>query len=94
VVARSRNATQHLPISKKGKVRLLIATDVASRGIHVDDIRARDNYELPEIAEDFVHSRRRHRPRRSKCLAFHFFSRQEMHDLAAMERTLRSRWSA
>jgi len=38
-----------------GKLHLLVATDVASRGIHVDDITHVFNYDLPEDAENYVH---------------------------------------
>jgi ATP-dependent RNA helicase RhlE len=74
---------------QKGKVRLLIATDVASRGIHVDDIAHVINYELPELAEDFVHRVGRTGRAGANGIASTFFSRQEMHDLAGLERTLK-----
>lgn len=38
-----------------GEVRILIATDVASRGLHVDNISHVFNYDLPQNAEDYVH---------------------------------------
>ncbi len=71
-----------------GRTRLLIATDVASRGIHVDDIAHVINYELPEVAEDFVH--RVGRTGRAGALgkASTFYSFQDRHDLAKLERTL------
>src|SRR2546423_8353172 len=40
---------------QQGKSRVLVATDVASRGIHVDDIGQVINFDLPAIAEDFIH---------------------------------------
>jgi ATP-dependent RNA helicase RhlB len=40
---------------KGGKIDLLVATDVASRGIHVDDITHVFNYDVPDDAEDYVH---------------------------------------
>ncbi len=40
---------------REGKIRVLIATDVAGRGIHIDDITFVVNYTLPEDAEDYVH---------------------------------------
>ena len=40
---------------KDGKYRILVATDVAARGIHVDDIGHVVNYDLPQEAENFVH---------------------------------------
>lgn len=40
---------------KKGKINIIIATDVASRGIHVDNVSHVINYDIPERAEDYVH---------------------------------------
>jgi len=40
---------------RDGKIKVLIATDVAARGIHVDGISHVINYELPERPEDYVH---------------------------------------
>ncbi|GLQ30101.1 ATP-dependent RNA helicase RhlB [Litoribrevibacter albus] len=40
---------------KKGSIKVLVATDVAGRGIHVDDITHVVNYTLPEDPEDYVH---------------------------------------
>jgi len=40
---------------KAGKIEILVATDVASRGIHVDDITHVFNYDVPQDPEDYVH---------------------------------------
>lgn len=40
---------------RQGTERILIATDVAARGIHVDDVSLVINYDLPEQPEDYVH---------------------------------------
>ena len=40
---------------RSGKERVVIATDVAARGIHVDDISLVINYDLPEQPEDYIH---------------------------------------
>lgn len=40
---------------QEGKVQILVATDVASRGIHVDDIAHVINYDLPTLPEDLIH---------------------------------------
>jgi ATP-dependent RNA helicase RhlB len=40
---------------KSGKIKILIATDVASRGIHVEDISHVINYDLPQDSENYVH---------------------------------------
>jgi ATP-dependent RNA helicase RhlB len=40
---------------KEGKLPILVATDVASRGIHVESVTHVINYDLPQDAEDYVH---------------------------------------
>ncbi len=40
---------------KSGQVRVLVATDVAARGIHVDNVTHVINYDLPNTFEDYVH---------------------------------------
>jgi ATP-dependent RNA helicase RhlB len=40
---------------KSGQIKILVATDVASRGIHVEDISHVINYDLPQDAENYVH---------------------------------------
>jgi ATP-dependent RNA helicase RhlB len=40
---------------RTGETKLIVSTDVAARGIHVDDISHVINYDLPERADDYVH---------------------------------------
>jgi len=40
---------------KAGEVKIMVATDVASRGIHVEDIDIVINYDVPQDPEDYVH---------------------------------------
>ena len=40
---------------KSGKIKVLVATDVAGRGIHIDGISHVINFTLPEEPEDYVH---------------------------------------
>ncbi len=40
---------------KEGRVQVLVATDVAARGIHVDDVSHVINYDLPQTFDDYVH---------------------------------------
>ena len=47
--------TRALDAFKSGKIQVLVATDVASRGIDVDDITHVINFELPNEAETYVH---------------------------------------
>ncbi|MBF5058832.1 DEAD/DEAH box helicase [Candidatus Neptunochlamydia vexilliferae] len=50
-----RQRTRTLKQLRNGKVRVLVATDVASRGIDVQSITHVINFDLPENAEDYVH---------------------------------------
>jgi ATP-dependent RNA helicase RhlE len=52
---RQSDREQALAEFKSGKYRILIATDVAGRGIHVDAVAHVINYDLPMEAEDYVH---------------------------------------
>jgi ATP-dependent RNA helicase RhlE len=40
---------------KKGAVRVLVATDIAARGLDIDQLPHVVNYELPHVAEDYIH---------------------------------------
>jgi ATP-dependent RNA helicase RhlE len=40
---------------QEARFQVLVATDVASRGLHVDDVAHVINYDLPKMAEDFIH---------------------------------------
>lgn len=53
---KSQNARQNaLNNFKSGKTRVLVATDIAARGIDVDDLAYVVNFEIPNIAETYVH---------------------------------------
>ncbi|HTZ00536.1 MAG TPA: DEAD/DEAH box helicase [Rhodocyclaceae bacterium] len=47
--------TEALEAFKSGQVRVLVATDVAARGLDIDDLPHVINYELPHVAEDYIH---------------------------------------
>ena len=47
--------TRTLEQFKKGGIKVLVATDVAGRGIHVEGVSHVVNYNLPEDPEDYVH---------------------------------------
>jgi ATP-dependent RNA helicase RhlE len=47
--------TQALNGFKSGEVRALVATDIAARGIDIDDLPHVVNYEIPNVSEDYVH---------------------------------------
>ena len=53
---KSQNARQlALNNFKEGKIRVLVATDIAARGIDVDELSHVINYDLPEVPETYVH---------------------------------------
>jgi len=47
--------TRALADFKSGKVRVLVATDIAARGLDIDQLPHVVNFELPNVAEDYVH---------------------------------------
>ena len=47
--------TKALASFKSGKVRVLVATDIAARGLDIDKLPHVVNYELPHVPEDYVH---------------------------------------
>ena len=53
---KSQNArTRALANFKNGKLHVLVATDIAARGIDINELPHVVNYELPNVAEDYVH---------------------------------------
>ncbi|CAM3688594.1 DEAD/DEAH box helicase [Rheinheimera salexigens] len=53
---KSQNArTKALADFKNGSIRALVATDIAARGLDIDQLPQVVNYELPNVAEDYVH---------------------------------------
>lgn len=53
---KSQNARQHaLTNFKNGNTRVLVATDIAARGIDIDDLTHVFNYDLPDVPETYVH---------------------------------------
>lgn len=73
---------------KRGRYRILVATDVAARGIHVEDVAHVINYDLPELAENFIHRVGRTGRAGEHGVASALFSREERGELAQLERTL------
>ena len=47
--------TEALEAFKSGRIKVLVGTDVAARGLDIDDLPHVINYELPHVAEDYVH---------------------------------------
>jgi ATP-dependent RNA helicase RhlE len=74
-----------------GRFQVLVATDVAARGIHVGDVAHVVNYDLPSIAEDFIHRVGRTGRAGQSGLATTIVSGAEMIELRRFERTLKLR---
>jgi ATP-dependent RNA helicase RhlE len=73
----------------QGSHRVLVATDVAARGIDVEHIAHVVNYDLPKVAEDFVHRVGRTGRASRSGIASTFAVPEEKNDLRKIERTLR-----
>ena len=69
-------------------IRDRVATDLASRGIHVQDIAHVINYDLPEVAENFIHRVGRTGRAGERGVASTLFGRDQRSDLSQLERTL------
>jgi superfamily II DNA/RNA helicase len=75
---------------KQGKTRALVATDVAARGIDIIDLKYVINYELPYVAEDYIHRIGRTGRAGNAGLAISLMSPNEEWLLEAVEKTLDS----
>jgi ATP-dependent RNA helicase RhlE len=73
---------------QQGRYRILVATDLASRGIHVQDIAHVINYDLPEVAENFIHRVGRTGRAGEQGVASTLFGREQRSELHQLERTL------
>jgi len=73
------------------RYQVLVATDIASRGLHVDEVAHVINYDLPKMAEDFIH--RVGRTGRAGLLgqASTLVAGAEVMELRSIERTLKLR---
>lgn len=71
---------------KKGKYRVLIATDVASRGIDVKDIELVINYDLPDSSADYVHRIGRTGRAGKEGIAISLATFDQQRDVKAIER--------
>ena len=87
------NRTQHarthaLDDFKNGDVNVLVATDIAARGIDINQLPCVFNFDLPYVAEDYVHRIGRTGRAGSSGLAISFFSEDETKQLLAIERLI------
>jgi ATP-dependent RNA helicase RhlE len=73
---------------QQGRYRVLVATDLAARGIHVEQIAHVINYDLPEVAENFIHRVGRTGRAGKHGLASTLFGNDQRSDLYQLERAL------
>ena len=76
---------------QEGSYQVLVATDIASRGLHCDDVAHVINYDLPKMAEDFIHRVGRTGRAGSQGRASTLVTGVEVLELRNIERTLNLR---
>ena len=86
--ARQSQRNAALASFANGRHRILVATDVAARGIDVADVAHVVNFDMPKEAEDFVHRVGRTGRASARGVASTFAAPDETHALRKMERTL------
>ena len=83
--------TQALEGFKDGRYRVLVATDIAARGIDVEALSHVVNFDVPHVPEDYIHRVGRTARAEMTGDAFTFVSPEEATDLAAIERAIQKR---
>ncbi len=83
-----KNRLQLLAKLKQGQIDILVATDVAARGLHIDDVTHIFNYDLPDDAEDYVHRIGRTARAGASGIAISFAGEHTAMNLPAIEKYL------
>jgi ATP-dependent RNA helicase RhlE len=87
---KSQNARERaLAGFKTGRTRVLVATDIAARGIDIDDVTHVINFDIPEVPETYVHRIGRTARAGATGMALSFCDAEERADLRAIERLTR-----
>jgi ATP-dependent RNA helicase RhlE len=87
---KSQNARERaLANFKAGKVRVLVATDIAARGIDIDDVTHVVNFDVPEVPETYVHRIGRTARAGASGMALTFVESDERADFRAIEKLTR-----
>jgi ATP-dependent RNA helicase RhlE len=73
---------------QQGRFRVLVATDLAARGIHVEEIAHVINYDLPDVAENFIHRVGRTGRAGKHGIASTLFSKDQRSEIYQIERAL------
>lgn len=80
-----RQRIKRLENFREGKVRILVATDVASRGIHVEAISHVINYNMPQDVEEYVHRIGRTGRAGASGVSINFADEDDSHELQKLE---------
>jgi ATP-dependent RNA helicase RhlE len=83
--------TQALAGFKSGKYRVLVATDIAARGIDIEALGHVVNFDVPKVPEDYIHRVGRTARMEAVGDAFTFVAPEEEEDLRRIERALGKR---
>ena len=83
--------TEALAGFKEGRYRVLVATDIAARGIDVEALSHVVNFDVPHVPEDYIHRVGRTARAEMTGDAFTFVAPEEATDLAAIERAIGKR---
>lgn len=81
--------TQAILAFKENKIRVLVATDIASRGLDIEDLPHVINYELPGDAEDYMHRAGRTGRAGKEGMAISLVSQEEKPKLKEIEKILK-----
>lgn len=73
---------------RRGKTRILVATDVAARGLDIDHVMYVFNYDLPTCPEDYLHRIGRTGRAGAKGFAISFVTREDRSKLSAINRLI------
>jgi len=76
---------------KEGKLQVLVATDVAARGLDIDDLPLVVNYELPHVPEDYIHRIGRTGRAGAEGAAISFVAPEEEKYLSEIEKMLKKK---
>ena len=89
---KSQNARQRaLDAFRNGRARILVATDIAARGIDIDGISHVVNFELPDVAESYVHRIGRTARAGAGGIAIAFCDGSERDSLRAIEKLVKQK---
>jgi ATP-dependent RNA helicase RhlE len=80
--------TKALAEFKSGELHILVATDIAARGLDIDQLPCVINYDLPQVAEDYVHRIGRTGRAGASGLALSLVSADEVGQLQAIEKLI------